>query len=435
MTTYNSDIQYSIVIPHLSNSKCIDLCLKYLAQNSYYKHEIVEILDETDVYYAFNKGVYQAKSDTVVLLSDDMMVAKDWDKFIPIYSDQKTILTGYVVEPNPGKLSNDFENIRHDCGYHYNFDYEKFQNFVNEQSVPEFKQNEKGWYQPLVVNQRSFVTYPNIQKFPYHPNDIVLVEELMPAAGFNFARIDMFVYHFQRQSGAYGQRDLPKRCIFSCSNPQVDRKIATLQNKVLEKINKIPNCKIETLFYADTTDKLYHDKVLDYAFEKLFYEFNYDTVLLLDIDCIPLNLDALEYMFERAEKDILVGNVQRANHIQNNKHVYVAPSAMGISKSLFEKMGKPSFGYSNRGDVGEELTYIAEKMNIPIEYCMPSKYEALPLDTGKPWPLADNMPEYGIGTTFINQYGKEMFYHLFQSRFGKFNDLFFVKCAELLLKN
>jgi hypothetical protein len=45
------------------------------------------------------------------------------------------------------------------------------------------------------------------------------------------------------------------------------------------------------------------------------------------------------------------------------------------------------------------------------------------------------MPEYGIGTTFINQYGKEMFYHLFQSRFGKFNDLFFVKCAELLLKN
>jgi hypothetical protein len=108
---------------------------------------------------------------------------------------------------------------------------------------------------------------------------------------------------------------------------------------------------------------------------------------------------------------------------------------MGISKSLFEKMEKPSFGYSNRGDVGEELTYIAEKMNIPIEYCMPSKYEALPLDTGKPWPLADNMPEYGIGTTFINQYGKEMFYHLFQSRFGKFNDLFFVKCAELLLKN
>lgn len=435
MTTYNSDIKYSIVLPHLSTSKCTDQCLYYLKKNSYYQHEIVEVIDETDVYYAFNKGVYQAKSEIVVLLSDDMMVAKDWDKFIPLYSDRKTILTGYVVEPNPGKLSNDFENIRYDCGYNYNFDYDKFQNFVNTQQVPEFAFNEKGWYQPLVVNQRSFVTYPNIEKFPFKANDITLIEELMPAAGFNFARINMFVYHFQRQSGSYSQTSLPKRCTFSCSNHQVDRKIATLQNKVLEKLNTIPNCKNETLFYNSNEQELYHDQVLDYAFEKLFYEFNYDTVLLLDVDCVPLNTEALEYIFARAEQGILVGNIQRANHIENNKHIYVAPSAMCITKSMFEKMGRPSFKYTNRGDVAEELTYIAETMNIPIEYFMPSKYECLPLDRDIPWPLADGMPEYGIGTTFVNQYGQEMFYHLFQSRFGKFSDNFFVKCAEILLKN
>lgn len=435
MTTYNSDLKYSIVIPHLSNSKCIDLCLKYLKQNSVYKHEIVEILDETDVYYAFNKGVYQAKCETVVLLSDDMMVAKDWDKYIPLYSDQKTILTGYVVEPNPGTLSNGFTNLAFNCGNYYNFDDNKFQQFVNSQAVPEFAYNEKGWYQPLVVNQRSFVTYPNIQKFPFHPNDVVLIDEIMPSLGFNFARINMFVYHFQRQSGSYSQITLPKRCTFSCSNHQVDRKIATMQNKVLEKVNKIPNCKNESLFYNAAENELYHDKVLDYAFDKLFYEMHYDTILLLDVDCIPFDQEVLEYVFERAEKGILVGNIQRANHINNNKHVYVAPSALCITKELFERMGKPSFSYTNRGDVGEELTYIAESMNIPIEYFMPSKYEDIPIDIHKPWPLADGMPEYGIGTTFVNQYGKEMFYHLFQSRFGRFNDNFFVKCAEILLKN
>lgn len=435
MTTSSSNIKYSIVIPHLSNSKCIEQCLKYLKLNSLYEHEIVEILDETDVYYAFNKGVYQCKSDTVVLLSDDMMVAKNWDKYIPLYSDQKTILTGYVVEPKPGKSSTGFQNIGYDCGYNYNFNYDKFQQFVDSQTIPEFIHNERGWFQPLVVNQRSFMTYPNIEKFPFSPNDVKLLEDLMPMAGYNFARINMFVYHFQRQSGSYNQIDLPKRCIFSCSNFQVERKISTLQSKVLEKINKIPNCKNESLFYNAGEEELYHDKVLDYAFDKLFYEMGYDTILLLDVDCIPLNLEALEYTFERAEQGILVGNIQRANHIQNNKHVYVAPSALCITKNIYEKLGKPSFGYSNRGDVGEEITYIAESMDIPIEYYMPSKFEDIPIDINRPWPLADGMPEYGIGTTFVNQYGKEMFYHLFQSRFGRFNDRFFVKCAEILLKN
>lgn len=433
MTTYNSDIKYSIVIPHLSSSKCIDLCLKYLKLNSMYRHEIIEILDETDVYYAFNKGVYQAKCETVVLLSDDMMVAKNWDQFIPLYSDQKTILTGYVVEPNPGQLSNGFINLKHDCGNYYNYDPDKFQQYVDSQQIPEFEYNAKGWYQPLVVNQRSFVSYPNIQKFPFYPNDVLLLDKIMPSVGFQFARINMFVYHFQRQSGSYSQTSLPKRCVFSCSNYQVNRKIATLQNKVLEKINKIPNCKNESLYYNAAENELYHDKVLDYAFNKLFYEMAYDTILLLDVDCVPFDQEVLEYVFQQAEKGVLIGNIQRANHINNNKHVYVAPSALCITRQLYEQMGKPSFAYSNRGDVGEEFTYIAQSQNIPIEFFMPIRYDEIPLE-GQPWPLADGMPEYGIGTTFVNQYGKEMFYHLFQSRFGRFDDKFFIKCAEILLR-
>ena len=49
---------YSIVIPHLSNSDYIDTCIHYIKKNSKYDPEIIQIVDETDVYYAFNKGVY-----------------------------------------------------------------------------------------------------------------------------------------------------------------------------------------------------------------------------------------------------------------------------------------------------------------------------------------------------------------------------------------
>lgn len=427
-------MKYSIVIPYLSNSKCIDLCKKYLQKNSMYAHEIVEIIDETDVYYAYNKGVYQSKCDTVVLLNDDMIVSKNWDEHIPFYSSQDTILTGYVVEAKPGKMLDGPNAIEYNCGTIEDFDYERFQTFVDKKQTHDVIHNSKGWYMPLVVNKRSFVTYPNINKHPEYANDVVLVEQILPSLGYKFDQIKMYVYHFARQSVTHNIVNR-KRCIFSYSNHQIEDKIITLQNKVIDKYNKIFNCKYEYLRYREPDGKMFPDQVIDYGLQKLFYEDNYDTVLILDIDCIPLSAYALEYTFEQAEQGKLVGNIQRSNHIENNKHTYVAPSGICLTKEMYEKLGKPSFKITKRGDIGEELTYLAEEKELKIEKFLPSSYEALPFNGSKPWQLGDGQPEYGIGTTFVNDNGEEMFYHLFESRVHKFNDLFFLKCANLLLKN
>ena len=100
------------------------------------------------------------------------------------------------------------------------------------------------------------------------------------------------------------------------------------------------------------------------------------------------------------------------------------------------KLGEPSFTITNRGDIGEELSYIAEQQAIAIEMFMPSKFEENPVwpnDVRKPWDLQDGQPQYGIGTTFVDDKGNEMFYHLFQSRVNIFNHLFFLKCASIML--
>ena len=422
-------MKYSIVIPHLKSSPSTELCLKYLEQNSMYEHEIVEILDETDVYYAFNRGVYRARCETVVLLSDDMMVAKNWDRYIPKFSSQDTILTGYVVEPDPGKMFEGPECIKHDCGTLENFNYSMFQQFVDQQEVDPIRPNAIGWYQPLVVNQKSFVTYPNIHKFPNAANDSTLILDVLPKLGYKFAQIDMWAYHFQRQSLKTVNK---KRCIFTYNNFQVDEKIVQFQKMVIDRLNNIPNCKYEYLRYNAPDGEVFPDAVIDYAFKKLFYEDNYDTILLLDIDCVPMNLDSLLYCFEQAEKNILIGNIQRSNHIDNNEHTYVSPSAMCISKELFEKLGQPSFAPNNRGDVGESLTYRAEQMGIQIEKFMPTSYEKLPYKRDTPWPLSKGLPDYGIGTTFVNDFGKPMFYHLFQSSMNLHNQLFYMKCIDIL---
>lgn len=425
--------KYSIIIPHLSTSKCIDLCIQMIKKNSHYDNEIVTIVDETDVYYAFNKGVFQASCETVVLMNDDMLVSKGWDKYIPLYSKQDTILTGYVVEPNPGKMNFGPECIRAECGTSVDtFDSEKFQQFVDSYPVPEIEFNKKGWYQPIVVNQKSFVSYPNILKFPEYANDVTLLDNIMPSLGYQFAQIDMFVYHLQRQE-TMNSNILKKRAIFTYCNPDVDKKISHLQGKVIEKFNKIPNCKYEFLMYNAKDGEVVPDQVIDYALEELFFKQNYESILILDIDCIPLNAEALEYVFEEAEKGKIVGNVQRSNHIQNNQHVYVAPSCICLTRDMFVKLGKPSFRISNRSDIGEELCFIAEENSVELGMFMPSSYQKLPYGDEKPWDLKDGMPKYGIGTTFVNKDGKEMYYHLFQSRLNYFSDLFFLKCASILL--
>lgn len=425
--------KYSIVIPHLSNSKTIEACIEKIKQNSVYENEIVTIVDETDVYYAFNKGVYQSSCDTVVLLNDDMIVGKHWDKYIPIYSKQDLILTGYVVEPNPGKLLNGPECIKYDCGDSIeNFDFDKFQIFVENQQNPEIIYGKRGWYQPLVVNKKSFVSYPNINKFPEYANDITLIDNVLPKLGYQIAQIDMCVYHFQRQATRHNNI-LKKRAIFSYCNPDVDDKIRHLQSKIIEKFNKIPNCKYEFLMYNAKDGQVVPNQVINYAMDELFFKRNYETILILDIDCIPLSDYAIDYVFSEAEKGKIVGNIQRSNHIENNKHVYVAPSCMCISKETYMKLGYPSFDITNRSDIGEEVCYIAEENNVELEMFMPVSYEKLPYDQDKPWDLKDDMPKYGIGTTFVNKHGKEMYYHLFQSRLNQFSDLFFLKCAKILL--
>lgn len=431
---------YSIVIPHLSTSKYIDTCIEYIKKNSKYNPEIIQIVDETDVYYAFNKGVYQANNDIVVLMNDDMVVSKDWDEHFPMFLSEDTFLTLNVVEPKPG-IMNGPQCIALDCGSSLeNFEYDKFEAYVTEakKNNPDIRLDTMGWYMPFVVHRKSFVSYPNIGKFPFTANDVTLFHLILPNLGYKVALLNSFVYHFQRKSHEplYSENTMKKRAIFTYCNHQIEEKIPYLQKQIISKFNTNKLCKYEYLHYKKPDGEMTPDQVIEYGIEKLFYEDNYDTILMLDIDCIPLNTQALEYIFDRAEEGVLIGNVQRSNHLDNNKHIYPAPSCISLTKETYEKLGKPSWKPTNRGDIGEELCYIAEEKGLEIEMFMPGKYEELPYFNNterKPWPLQDGQPEFGIGTTFVDKNGNEMFYHLFQSRLNVFNHLFFLKCASIML--
>jgi hypothetical protein len=159
-------------------------------------------------------------------------------------------------------------------------------------------------------------------------------------------------------------------------------------------------------------------------------QFKYDVIMFLDIDCIPLTEYALNSYIQQAYDGVLVGNIQRTNHIQNNQHVFVAPSAMAISVDTFKSIGSPSAIETARSDVGEEYTWLAEQTGAYINMYMPLSFDAAPAESPS-WALADGMPHYGRGTTFGGQFGG-MFWHNFQSFHPGQHERFMAKCNSIL---
>lgn len=149
----------------------------------------------------------------------------------------------------------------------------------------------------------------------------------------------------------------------------------------------------------------------------------YDSILIIDFDCLPLSREAVHQIFEYAERDVLVGAAQRANHIPNGGHLYVGPFCMAFSKDLYKRLGSPSFSETYRSDVGEELTYHAERLGEKVLMMWPSHVDE-PL-----WKLTD-FESFGLGTTYSHD-----FWHAFAIRSVHGQEKFRSMCQKILENN
>lgn len=237
-------------------------------------------------------------------------------------------------------------------------------------------------------------------------------------------------------------------CIVSVSMPNINRKTVELQREVVNKLNpqKYPH-------YQFTVNMdVRHGVFLDYfwglngvkagvlAKQNIEQTMNHQVVIILDIDCIPVSENALEYYAQNALNGKLIGNAQRTNHLQNNQHVFAAPSASAISRETYVKIGVPSALETDRSDVLEEYTWAAEQANVSVEKVMPLRFDAPPQrydwekDQPPYWNLADGMPKYGMGTTYGDADRGELFWHNFQIRMPGQEERFWNKCEEVLTR-
>lgn len=236
-------------------------------------------------------------------------------------------------------------------------------------------------------------------------------------------------------------------CIVSVSMPNISRKTVELQREVVQKFN--PQNYPHYQFFVGMDVK--HGVFLDYFWgmngikagvlkeKNIPQELNHDVVIILDTDCIPLSDRAFEYYAQTALNGKLIGNAQRTNHLQNNQHVFAAPSASAISRQIYSKIGAPSALETNRSDVLEEYTWAAEDNNVDVIKVLPLRYDAPPQryewERNQPpyWDLADGMPKYGMGTTYGDDLG-DLFWHNFQIRMPGQEERFWNKCEEVLVR-
>lgn len=144
---------------------------------------------------------------------------------------------------------------------------------------------------------------------------------------------------------------------------------------------------------------------------------DWDTVAIFDIDCIPLC--GLEKAFKYANLGYVYGAAQHANHIPKSA-IYASPAFIVFSKETYNKINKPSFMATEKGDVGHLITLEAKKYGVDVHLIWPTHVEVPKWDLGKG-------SCFGHGTTYKNEV-----YHAFESRMG--NDKIFVKKCKQVLK-
>lgn len=147
-----------------------------------------------------------------------------------------------------------------------------------------------------------------------------------------------------------------------------------------------------------------------------------DVLGFVDNDCIPLNAEIVHYTMNYVGKfKSFYGIAQASNHIGTRSHIFAAPAFYFIYRQSWFDLGCPTFAETERSDVAEEVSYVAEEKGLRYRAYYPTHFEAEPREGV--WRLS-NFGFFGIGTVFAGS-----IYHLYQGRFKENVDRFEL-CAD-----
>ena len=145
-------------------------------------------------------------------------------------------------------------------------------------------------------------------------------------------------------------------CIVSFYMSNIHPLTVDYQRRVVDKFNvsKVPHYQIQTQMRHGTSMDMFwcaNGVEIENGIKPEGFNIDHDVVMFLDIDCVPLEEMSIDFYLKEADRGCLVGNVQRSNHIENNQHLFAAPSCLAIRRDVFQNIGAPSASETFRSDV------------------------------------------------------------------------------------
>lgn len=250
---------------------------------------------------------------------------------------------------------------------------------------------------------------------------------------------------------------MAKPIILSFYNNVMDADFSNYQKLIVDKFNisKIPFISEEVKIWSQFS-YLHHGDILNIMLREYINNYQYDTFIILDVDCFPLSYTVFDTAIEIANHGKIVGNKQRYNrrycvnesilidlkldYISEENLPYVGPSFMCFTRELYLDLACPSFGNCTGNkrfldefsyDTGEAVSLAARKNNIELVFFTP-KTSII----NEKWHLGDPNITYGVGTTFEFN-NEEVTFHNFNSRlnYHDYNSVFVNKAKEILEQN
>ncbi len=164
---------------------------------------------------------------------------------------------------------------------------------------------------------------------------------------------------------------------------------------------------------------------------------DWDSVIFFDIDCIPTTSLFMQKYLYAIEQNKLIGPLQGSTKA-GYRLLYAAPAALGMSRELYEFIGKPSSCETGRHDVCGYITEKCRQRCVDVEMLRVTSCDKpmwhvdedrrgrvkLGIDKDKEW-REDIWT--GLGTTFA-----DCVYHQYLSRLGNYKP-FIQKCNDVLV--
>lgn len=215
----------STIIPTYKNPICLDICINSALNGQQHNNEIIVVIDgfverynhllekyknkvnfiefenNQGMQQALNVGVFNSDNENILIVNDDNVFPKDWDKIL-----LESNCNNLIQSPNQIERNNSIFNFEiSDYGDQFNFRYDEY---FNEE--PKFRRNElthDGELFPFFMSKKNYMAvggFDTIYNSPFVCDwDFFLKLELI---GCNFVRNrNLNFYHFGSVSTKNGE--------------------------------------------------------------------------------------------------------------------------------------------------------------------------------------------------------------------------------------